>query len=117
MTEPTSDTGGQWLRLQRVHAGYDTAAEFARAIRVERYTLSTYETGKSRPSDETVERIASVLGLPLLEVRRNLGLWVPPDATGETEFSIRDVPTRDLMHELERRFTESEHESRKAAGS
>lgn len=107
---------GEWLRAERERHGW-TQKAFAEAVGVDQSQLSKIERGISEPTDKRAERIAELFGLPIIEVRRSLGMWVPPDATGKTEFSIRDVPTRELMQELERRFTESEHGLRKAAGS
>src|SRR5215472_15303601 len=71
-------TAGRWLVKQRSLVGrYATAAEFARALGTSAANVSNYETGKAEVSDDMAERIADVLGLPILDVRRGLGLWVP----------------------------------------
>jgi len=72
-------TAGRWLVKQRSLIGrYATAAEFARALGTSAANVSNYETGKAEVSDDMAERIAEVLGLPILDVRRGLRLWVPP---------------------------------------
>ena len=73
------DAAGRWLVKQRSLVGrFDTAAEFARALGTSAANVSNYETGKAEVSDDMAERIAEVLGLPILDVRRGLRLWVPP---------------------------------------
>lgn len=72
---------GQWLRDQRQRRGFPTAAEFARRLDIDRAVLSNYERGVNAIDDERAEQIAEVLGMDLIEVRRNLGLWVPPESS------------------------------------
>lgn len=71
---------GQWLREQRRRAGYQTAAEFGRAIGVSKEVASNYEVGRSDVPEDRAERIAQALGLDIITVRRQLGLWVPDTA-------------------------------------
>lgn len=68
---------GQWLRDQRQRRGFRSAAEFARALGIDKGLVSNYETGRSEVPDDRAERIADVLGLDEIHVRRHLGLWVP----------------------------------------
>lgn len=75
---------GAWLREQRIRRGFDKAADFARKLGIERYTLSTYETGRSAVPDDRATQIAEVLGMDEIEVRRGLGLWVPDDEPRRT---------------------------------
>lgn len=75
---------GRWLREQRLRRGYRTAAELGRAIGASKEVIWSYESGRSAVPDDRAERIAEALGLDIITVRRNLGLWVPPDA-GEPE--------------------------------
>lgn len=42
--------------------------------------VSNYETGRSAVPSDRAERIAEALDMDIITVRRNLGLWVPPDA-------------------------------------
>lgn len=75
---------GAWLRKARARR-YPKAVDFARAIGIERSLLSRYETGSSEVPDERAERIAEALGLDIITVRRNLGLWVPESSIGRAE--------------------------------
>jgi transcriptional regulator with XRE-family HTH domain len=74
---------GQWLREQRQSRGFSTAAEFGRALGISKELVSNYETGRSSVPDDKAERIAEVLDMDIIEARRNLGLWVPPQASDE----------------------------------
>ena len=86
-------TAGRWLVKQRSLVGrYDTAAEFARALGTSPANVSNYETGKAEVSDEMAERIATVLGLSILDVRRGLRLWVPPAGEPVQPQSLRGLP-------------------------
>lgn len=69
---------GAWLREARSRR-YPKAVDFARALGIERSLLSRYETGASEVPDERAETIARVLGIDIITVRRNLGLWVPDE--------------------------------------
>jgi transcriptional regulator with XRE-family HTH domain len=90
------EAAGRWLREQRRRKGFETVGGFARAIGVDTSRVSNYETGKSEVPDDRAERIAEVLGLDIITVRKNLGLWVPPDGR-------EDGPsTDDLLDEHER---------------
>lgn len=72
------EAAGRWLRAMRERRGFKTADAFARRIEVSGSLLSRYETGISGVPDDKAEKIAEVLGMDIIEVRRNLGLWVPP---------------------------------------
>lgn len=72
---------GRWLRNMRERHGYAKAVDFARALGVDASLISQYERGVNAVPDERAEQIAEVLGLDIIETRRNLGLWVP--AVGE----------------------------------
>lgn len=73
------EAAGQWLKDARENRGYATATAFAAALGVNQSMVSRYERGSSEVEDERAEQIADVLGMPLVEVRRGLGLWVPAD--------------------------------------
>jgi len=84
---------GRWLVKQRSLVGrFDTAAEFARALGTSAANVSNYETGKAEVSDEMAERIATVLVLPILDVRRGLGLWVPKAGDPMRPQSLHGLP-------------------------
>jgi transcriptional regulator with XRE-family HTH domain len=97
---------GQWLREQRQRRGFATAAEFARAAGIDKGLVSNYEVGRTSVPDDRAEQIAEALGMGLIEVRRNLGLWVPPEEDAEdtrtNEEIIRDIDAR--YDEIERQL-------------
>jgi len=88
---------GRWLVKHRSLGRYGTAAEFARAIGTSAANVSNYETGKAEVSDETAERIAEVLGLPILDVRRGLRLWVPPAGQPVQPQSLVGLPNNTVL--------------------
>lgn len=93
------EAAGRWLRAARERGGYRTADAFARRIEVSASLLSRYETGITGVSDEMAERIADVLGLGIIETRRGLGLWVPPE---DTEPASAASPEEVLAEQIRR---------------
>jgi len=71
------EAAGRWLRGARERRGYQTAADFARALQVDQSLISRYERGLSAVGDERAEQIAQVLRMDIVDVRSGLGLWVP----------------------------------------
>lgn len=62
-------------------------------------SVYSWEAGKTGLSDERAKQLADLFGMPEIEVRRNLGLWVPePDADSE---SATSSPTAAQIAELE----------------
>lgn len=72
------EAAGRWLRDIRKRHGFDTADSFARRLDVSASLLSRYETGISGVPDDKAEKIAEILDMDIIEVRRALGLWTPP---------------------------------------
>jgi transcriptional regulator with XRE-family HTH domain len=70
---------GAWLRTQRETRGW-SGTELARLLEVNQVRVSSYENGRNEVPSEIAERLAAVLGLSLIEIRKNLGLWVPADS-------------------------------------
>lgn len=81
MTRDHRERAGRWLVRARKSAGYDTTTDLARAIDVHQGTVSAYETGKTSIPEERVDDLARALHLPVIDVRRGLGLWVPDELT------------------------------------
>lgn len=73
------EEAGKWLRRAREQRGLRTTGALARLMGVSDSLVSRIETGVTAATDERAEQIAEALGLDIIEVRRNLGLWVPPD--------------------------------------
>jgi len=68
---------GRWLREQRERHGFTRAVDFARALGVDASLVSNYERGVNAVDDERARKIADVLGLDEVAVRRGLNLWTP----------------------------------------
>jgi transcriptional regulator with XRE-family HTH domain len=73
------EAAGRWLREQRIRKGFETGVQFAHALGVDLSRVSAYENGRAVVPDERADRIAEVLEMDIITVRRNLGLWVPPE--------------------------------------
>jgi transcriptional regulator with XRE-family HTH domain len=72
-------TAGAWLRTQRELRGL-TGTELARKLGVNQVRVSAYERGQYEVPHAIAELIAAEFDLPILSVRRELGLWVPSEA-------------------------------------
>lgn len=93
---------GRWLREQREKRGFPKLGSFARAVGVDPSQISNYERGVNAVTDERAEQIAAALGMSVMEVRRNLGLWVPEVDDDETAIATRlvDMPEADVAEFL-----------------
>ena len=98
---------GQWLRETREERGMSQTT-LAGLIGTSSANLSNYERGHTTVPDDRAEKIAEVLGVDVIEVRRNLGLWVPA-GTEPTSSAPRPIDTlsaiqqdRDLLPEARR---------------
>jgi transcriptional regulator with XRE-family HTH domain len=92
------ERAGLWLKAAREERGFSTATAFALALGVNQSMVSRYERGSSEVEDERAEQIANVLGMPLVEVRRGLGLWVPADEPAS--IAVPGALDRTLRQEL-----------------
>jgi len=70
---------GAWLRAQREVKGW-SGSDLAKQLDVNQVRVSAYERGQYEVPSTVAESAAAVFDLPLIEVRRQLGLWVPADA-------------------------------------
>lgn len=73
------EEAGRWLRRERERRGLHTAGALARRMGVSDSLISRIETGATSVTDERAEQIAAALDMDVIEVRRNLGLWVPDE--------------------------------------
>jgi transcriptional regulator with XRE-family HTH domain len=94
----SKEEAGRWLREQRRRRGFETVGAFARALGVDPSRVSNYERGDSRVPDTRADQIAELLHMDVIHVRRNLGLWVPPESA-----SSRPSPAASLAHAEEER--------------
>lgn len=79
------EAAGRWLKEARFARGYHTAGALARALDVDPSRISQYERGMSAVPDERAAQIAELFGLPEIQVRRGLGLWVPREPDTEAD--------------------------------
>jgi transcriptional regulator with XRE-family HTH domain len=101
-------SAGTWLRTQRELRGW-SGSDLARRLNINQTRVSAYERGQYEVPSEVTERLATVFNLPVIEVRRNLGLWVPSE-TDLADLQYRPDPTTlsddVLVSELIRRCTQ-----------
>lgn len=84
---------GQWLHEQREGRGL-SARDLAEKLSVYPQSVYNWEAGKFAVDDDRAEQLAVVFGMDIIEVRRNLGLWVPEPSTappGGEEMSLEDI--------------------------
>lgn len=95
----------RWLREKRGLRQY----EVARAARITKAMLSAYETGKQRPSLESLEKVLGALGADLADLARALdhvnerpgpGVEVPAPPTGAAPdvraiLGVSDLPAEE----------------------
>lgn len=72
---------GRWLAEQREASGR-SRTELAAALGVTAQQWSNYEKGTGIPEDKPAgaATLARLFGLPVMEVRHQLGWWIPTDA-------------------------------------
>ncbi|MCK9928102.1 helix-turn-helix domain-containing protein [Frankia sp. Mgl5] len=76
---------GAWLRSARTEAGYRSAAAFAKVVGVHQTQINNYERGVHRIPEERAPDLAAALRIPVVELRRRLGMWLPDDLpSGQT---------------------------------
>jgi transcriptional regulator with XRE-family HTH domain len=97
------EAAGRWLRRARERRGYQTAADFARALQVDQSLISRYERGISAVSDERAEQIAQVLRMDIVDVRSGLRLWVPRELVGRAARPAKadDTELQELIAQAE----------------
>ncbi len=106
---------GAWLKTQRDARGW-SGSDLARRLGVNQTRVSAYERGQYEVSNEAAEQIATTLEIPLIETRRQLGLWVPSarDLTGYARYVDPTQISDDvLIGEVVRRY--QQHSDREVA--
>lgn len=88
---------GAWLRAQRERRGI-AARDMAAQLEVFPQTVYNWEAGKTGVDDDRAEQIAKLLDVDLIEARRNLGLWVPPERPpgAETRYVVHEQTTDEV---------------------
>lgn len=79
------NAAGQWLRAQREQRHIKSQAELARRLGWDKTMVNNYETRGVTVPDDRAEQLAEFFGMDIIEVRRGLGLWVPPSGNQPAE--------------------------------
>lgn len=97
---------GIWLRTQRDLRGW-SGADLARRLGINQVRISAYERGQYEVPSDIADQLADLFALSVIDVRRNLGLWVPSD-TDLADLQYRPDPSMVnddmLISELIRRY-------------
>lgn len=72
---------GDWLR-QQMERRQLTTHDVARATGLRDQAVYYWLTGRTAPKDEAAGKLAELLGVPEVEVRRRFGLWIPSEQDG-----------------------------------
>lgn len=109
---------GQWLRRQRERRGIDSQSELARRLGWDKAIVNNYETRGTRVPDDRAEQLAEFFGMDIIEVRRGLGLWVPPEAAADTAEPEDDTEptTAELINRAQELIAEANEYLRRARG-
>jgi transcriptional regulator with XRE-family HTH domain len=97
---------GAWLKSQREARGW-SGSDLARRVGLNQSRVSAYERGQYEVSNEAAEQIATTLEIPLIETRRQLGLWTPSkhDLNGYARYvDPKQISDDVLLDELNRRY-------------
>ncbi|WP_083390901.1 helix-turn-helix domain-containing protein [Parafrankia soli] len=97
---------GAWLKTQREARGW-SGSDLARRLDVPQSRVSAYERGQYEVSNEAAEQISTTLDVPIIEARRQLGLWVPSerDLSGYARYvDPSQIDDDALINEIVRRY-------------
>jgi transcriptional regulator with XRE-family HTH domain len=83
-----------------------TTHEVAEVVGLRDQAVYYWLTNRTAPKDDAAGKLAEVLGVPEIEVRRRFGLWVPdesePAARDDDEIDAALKVMRAAIEELER---------------
>jgi transcriptional regulator with XRE-family HTH domain len=96
------DPGG-WLKEQMERRKL-TQRDVAQAVGLREQAVYYWLSNRTAPKDEAAAKLAALLDVPQVEVRRRFGLWVPEDGDPEPARSTAELEEimRDLTAVLER---------------
>lgn len=95
---------GEWLREQ-LERRQLTTRDVAAAVGLRDQAVYYWLTGKTSPKDEAAAKLAELLDVPEVEVRKRFGLWVPEVPAAEPASIDREELAnlkRDLQDILKR---------------
>jgi transcriptional regulator with XRE-family HTH domain len=87
---------GDWLRDQMERKQL-TTRDVAEAVGLRDQAVYYWLTGRTAPKDEAASKLAGLLDVPEVEVRRRFGLWVPSDTGTEAQPSSEDLDAVEEM--------------------
>lgn len=100
---------GEWLKATRQEKGM-SVRQLAAEIDVATQVIYDWQNGKNAVSEDNAAKIAQAFEMDLIQVRRNLGLWVPDDP-GTTARGTREqaeAAARNELDELQRLLDEAQ---------
>ena len=92
---------GEWLRREMERRDV-TTRDVAEAVGLRDQAVYYWLTGRTAPKDEAAAKLAELLRVPEVEVRRRFGLWVP-----EGDQSQSAELDRDQLRDALRRFRQA----------
>jgi transcriptional regulator with XRE-family HTH domain len=94
-------SAGEWLRRELAHRGI-SVRDATEAVGL-KATQAVYAwlSDKAAPTDEAAKKLAGLLDVPEVEVRRRFGLWIPGDEETPPDLD------RDRLREALRRFRQA----------
>lgn len=94
---------GDWLRERMEHRRLNTHA-VAEAVGLKDQAVYYWLTGKTAPKDEAATKLAELLHIPEVEVRRRFGLWVPEETQPSPAVTMEElyVLRRQLVEAIDR---------------
>lgn len=75
-------TAGEWLRREMERRSI-TTHDVAEAVGLRDQAVYYWLTGRTSPKDDAAGKLAELLGIPEVEVRRRFGMWVPDDKAAD----------------------------------
>jgi plasmid maintenance system antidote protein VapI len=84
-------TPGDWLKEQMDRKRLSNH-DVARAVGLRDQAVYYWVTGRTAPKDEAAAKLAELLDVSEMEVRRRFGLWVPEetDPAGDRKAQLRE---------------------------
>lgn len=97
-------SAGEWLRRELSRRGISVRAATEAVGLKATQAVYAWMSDKAAPTDEAATKLAALLDVPEVEVRRRFGLWVPGDAEAQPArdtAELEEIMT-DLTQVLER---------------
>ena len=89
-------SAGEWLRREMERRDV-TTRDVAEAVGLRDQAVYYWLTGRTAPKDEAATKLAALLHVPEVEVRRRFGLWVPEDDASQSMGELDRDQLRDAL--------------------